>query len=161
MKPEKNTLKIGSLVVLIFAAGFLAGIGTVGTFLYCNRPPAPPPMDGPPGFEHPADRMHHMAETLGLDESQRSRVEEIIKHTGDRLHELRLQHRPAVEKILEESRVEIRAILTDDQKKRFDNMVEKRKKRFDRMRPGRKRTFSPNQPPAPPLDSLPAPGMDG
>lgn len=152
MKPEKNTLKIGSLVMLIFAAGFLAGIGTVGTFLYCNRPPGPPPMDGPPGFEHPTDRMHRMAETLGLDNSQRSRVDEIVERTRNRLHELRLQHRPAVEKILEESRDEIRALLDADQKKHFDAMVEQQKKRFDRMRSSRKRTFPPNQPPVPPLD---------
>ncbi len=135
MTPGKSAVKAGALVVIIFIVGFFTGIGTVATFLYFKNPPLPPPeMEGPPPFADPAARMNRMAEKLGLDAGQRERIEDIIRQTRDRLHDLRAEHRPEIRKILEDSRQAIRIQLDEGQKKTFDSMVETTKERFKSMR---------------------------
>ncbi len=131
----KIPFKAGAAVVLIFVFGFFAGIGTVTTFLFVKKIPAPPEhRHALPPFEHPAGLIERMVDRLNIRPDQREALADIIESTRRQLHELRIQHRPEIKKILEKSRKEIRSLLDEEQKKQFDRMVDERRKRFDRVR---------------------------
>ena len=92
--------------------------------------------------QRPSPR-HDIVEELGrdipLDPDQKDKLRVIIGKTRERYHELHLQTGPQFQKIRNEGREEIRLILRDDQKARFEAIlrdIDSRRKGFG-DRPGR------------------------
>ncbi len=72
---------------------------------------------------------HHladeMAQGLDMDAAQKEQLKEIIGRSRERYRALSKQFRPQYDSIREQTRQEIRQILRDDQKARFEEIVTK------------------------------------
>ncbi len=72
---------------------------------------------------------------LGLNEQQRQQVNKILEETRNQFQALRKETQPRFQAIQEESRVKIRALLTDEQRQKYDEFRrtrDQRKKNRDR-----------------------------
>ena len=72
---------------------------------------------------------------LGLNEQQRQQVNKILEETRNEFQALRKETQPRFQAIQEESRVKIRALLTDEQRQKYDEFRrtrDQRKKNRDR-----------------------------
>ena len=72
---------------------------------------------------------------LGLNEQQRQQVNKILEETRNQFQALRQETQPRFQAIQEESRVKIRALLTDEQRQKYDEFRrtrDQRKKNRDR-----------------------------
>ena len=70
-----------------------------------------------------------MHDYLGLDETQRSQVDKIMEDTRSRFRELQKQTQPQFAEIQEASRTQIRGVMNDEQRKKFDEFIETQNKR--------------------------------
>ena len=129
-----NKLKITIGIVLIFVLGLL--IGALGSGMYFkNR------------IDHfrDADRMgrkeiliKRLTERLDLTAKQQDEIAIILDEMRGLHDALREKHRPEIEQIRIQSNERIKAILNDDQKKQFDEMIEElQKRRHELVRPFR------------------------
>lgn len=130
-------LRIYGVVAGIFALG--AGAGAASGYAVANRRLAAVLREERPGlFE--ARRMEALASQLDLTREQRRQVRQIMERHRDESRELT---RAMFEKCGDDlqslrSRVEseIRGVLTDQQAKRFSELMEKRRSRFPLGAPG-------------------------
>lgn len=101
------------LLAITFAVGFHLGKGT-----------------GPCDFEHRGRRPEafagRLADRLSLSPDQRKQVEQIMERRRSGFQNLRSEIRAQFEKMHEETRNEIRGVLTDDQKAQFEKLKEER-----------------------------------
>ena len=79
--------------------------------------PAPGPGSMRPGLEE------RLAQQLELTEAQKDQVKAILERRRTRLDEVRTETQKRMEKEQEELRAEIRGVLTEAQKKRFDEVM--------------------------------------
>lgn len=70
---------------------------------------------------------------LGLDEAQRAQVHKILEETRNEFRELRAQTQPQFQAIEQKSRDKIHAVLTDEQRQKYDE----RRKKFQQRRKDR------------------------
>ncbi|NWG12844.1 MAG: hypothetical protein HXY20_04825 [Acidobacteria bacterium] len=82
------------------------------------------------------DVVQEMAKDLNLDPAQQEQLKRIMEKSRERYRVLSEQVRPQFDVIRDESRQEIRQILRDDQKKRFEERLQELEQRH-RNRPGR------------------------
>ena len=133
-----NAWKLAAGVVLVLLVGIL--VGSMGTW-FLLRPPHP---HGPMG---PKDRtmeaLDRLSRDLALSPEQKGAAERILNRVSEQLHEHFAKDRPEMEKIVDEGFSDIKKILNEDQKKRFDEVR-------DRFR--RHRGPFPPPPPPPPKD---------
>lgn len=122
------------LLVLTFLLGGIAG--AVSDYLYQTRfKTASPRPAGRPG---PGAIVEDMAKELKLGTDQKEKLKGIVHQSRERYRALSVQFRPQYDVLRDETNREIRKILTDEQKARFDMMVkdiEERHKARER-RPG-------------------------
>lgn len=115
-----NRLKLATGIVLIFALGLLTG--ALGSGLYFKyrieqfRDAGPETRRGM--------LMDRLTRRLDLTPDQQQQVAAIFDEMRDELSALREKHRPDLQRIKEEGHARIRAILNDDQKRQFDEMIE-------------------------------------
>ena len=112
-------------VVLVFFLGVLAG--GIGVYRF-HRHRMDRFFRGEPGAVS-GFLVHRLARQLDLDESQRTRVEAVVRRTHEEMQALRRQLHPRLEELMEEGRREIRAGLRPDQQARFDEIVAERRHR--------------------------------
>ena len=67
---------------------------------------------------------------LGLNEEQRQQVNKILEETRNEFQKLRKETQPRSQAIQEESRVKIRALLTDEQRQKYDEFRRTRDQKF-------------------------------
>jgi Spy/CpxP family protein refolding chaperone len=133
-----------ALLALAFAAGALGGMALERVRASRARPEPPGwmPMRGdlPPGFGG-----------LGLTAEQREQIQAIFRASRPRTDSVLQASLPRLQAIQDSVRAEIRAVLTPDQQRMFDEM----ESRGPRARGGlRNRPGFPGGPPgAPPMDS--------
>ena len=134
-----NIWKLVSGVVLILMVGIL--FGSIGTWLL-TRPPHPP---WPKGFkDRTTDAVERLSKDLDLTSEQKVTVRRILEDMSQKLHEHFLKVRPEADRITDGSFNEIRKILDDTQKKKFDAVREKFRKH-----PGPPKGGPPMGPPPP------------
>jgi hypothetical protein len=112
-------------VVLVFFLGVLAG--GIGVYRF-HRHRMDRFFRGEPGAVS-GFLVHRLARQLDLDESQRVRVEAVVRRTHEEMQALRGQLHPRLEELMEKGRSEIRAGLRPDQQARFDEIVSERRHR--------------------------------
>jgi Spy/CpxP family protein refolding chaperone len=109
-------------VYVYFAATFLLGVlaGGAGVFFYGSR------MIGPQGGPARRERiLRHMTRDLNLNDAQAQQVRAILEETGNKIQDLRKQHRPEFDAVRKESHDRIRKVLTPEQAGKFEEMVKK------------------------------------
>ena len=119
-------LKAVLVSILIFVAGFLAGIGSLAAYRYCNPSPLM-------FLRNPGRAMELFTQKLELTEQQRTAVEKIVRETQKDLGSLRDEIRPKIKTRLNQSQQAIAALLTGDQKEKFNELVERQKERMKKM----------------------------
>jgi len=149
-----NVWKLVSGVVLILIVGIL--FGSIGTWLL-TKPPHPP---GPRGFrDRTTDAVERLSKDLNLSAEQKAAVAKILGDMSEKLHEHFLKVRPEADKIIDNSFTEIRKLLNDEQKKKFDAVREKFRKHPGPPKGGPPMGPPPGLPPGGPPFEEPPPGV--
>jgi hypothetical protein len=122
-----KTLKISLAIALIFVAGFVAG--SVTTRAVTRRAVARILKD--PGQLRllVGNRLDHR---LRLDAEQRQKVDTILSQTQGDLTNLRHQFAPSLHGIMSNTEFQISAILTSEQKARFERFKEEHRTLWQR-----------------------------
>jgi Spy/CpxP family protein refolding chaperone len=124
-------LWFGVFVIVVFALGAAAGVVADRYGVFGRRPFRPGMMrGGPPNPSQIADRM---SRELGLSDAQRAQLEEIFRRNGDRLEQFRHETGSRFETLRKQLDAEIIAILTPEQRAKF----EEQRQRRERNRPPR------------------------
>ena len=118
------------LVFVVFFLGIATGI--LSANFYRNR--VVTDMDARPNPSRQQDRLSpqerakrdqdRFANYLGLDQTQREQVTKILEQTRGEFRQLREKVDPQFKAIEEESRTKIRAILTEEQRQKYDKFRE-------------------------------------
>ena len=107
------------MLMLTFALGAVAGV--VSGHLYETRlKPAGP---RPGARMAPPDIVEEFSQGLSLNSDQKGKLKQIIDRGREHYRALSLQFRPQYDAIRDETRQEIRQILTEDQKARFEKII--------------------------------------
>lgn len=135
-----RTIKAKLLVFSIFFVGIGTGV-LIGNF-YTSRLTGSPATNA----SEPAQRaqraqrdINQFYDYLGLDQKQRDEMRRIGEETRHEFQELRKETQPRYEAIQEQSRANIRAVLNDQQRVKYDDF----RKRMDERR--RNRAQEPNK----------------
>ena len=119
-------------VLLVFLLGVLAG--GVGVYRYHRKAFDRFARGGPEMVSE--FFLRKLSRELSLDDSQKERVEAIVRRTAGEAREVRQQCRPRIDEIFERGRREIRAELRPEQQRRFDEIDAERRHRRERWRGG-------------------------
>jgi hypothetical protein len=111
------------LVFIIFFLGLVAG-GLL-TRAYETRVEGGSREDSASRARRAQSDMNAFHDYLGLDESQREAVKKILGETGKEFSDLRAQTQPQFKAIRERSREKIRAVMTDEQRQKYDEYIKK------------------------------------
>ena len=131
----KDNVKVILIIVTVFLIGLFTGIGVISTFLYINKPPSPigkPIYDKPFFPRSPEIKLERMTRSLDLTLVQQEKVKRIMDSTRDKMMALRKKNRPEMKGIMGQCRNEIKSILTDEQKEKFETIRQRKNKRFGR-----------------------------
>lgn len=111
-----------SATLVIVLTFFLGGIaGAAGYYLVNRQIMASSPR--PPERSTPHNIVEELAQGLSLNSQQKSQLKGIIDSGRDRYRALSSQMRPQYDAIRDQTRQEIRQILTEEQKSRFAKIV--------------------------------------
>ena len=121
------------MLLLTFLLGGLAG--GLSYHLYRGRISRDSPRTGTRSA--PRDIVKEMSKDLGLDAAQQDKLRDIIKASRERYRSLSERVRPEFDQIRNDSRTEIRQMLRDDQKARFEERLKEIDKRH------RSRSYGP------------------
>jgi hypothetical protein len=115
-----KTMKLLLLVALVFLAGGVSGV--VGTRIVVRRVVGEV-------ISHPETVQPRLERTLafrlGLDGDQRAKVHAILSDTHEQLQVLRKEYRPKVILVLSNANDQISALLTPEQRARFEQWKDK------------------------------------
>lgn len=110
-------------IVLVFVLGVVAG-GLVSMKVCRHMRPGPPPVSAV---------MHKLDKRLGLNPDQHAQVEAIIRGAHAQMDSVRKETLPRIDSIMDSARDRIRAVLTPEQREKFERLVrrwdERRKQR--------------------------------
>jgi hypothetical protein len=144
-----NTARIVLAALVIFAAGVLTGgvgAGLAGRIVRehprNNSAPVSVPLAAPPSTGGPSNRtagalakppgnaqleaMARWSQELNLNPAQRERIESVLKDSQARLRELWVPVAPRARNEIEAARLEIEALLSPDQRARWDEARRRR-----------------------------------
>jgi Spy/CpxP family protein refolding chaperone len=120
-----NKLKLATGIVLIFALGILTGV--FGSGMYFKSRIDRFRESGPQMRKEML--MKRLTRRLDLTPQQQEKVTVIFEEMREQLFSLRTKHRPEMERIREQGHARIKAILSPEQQKRFDEMMARLKER--------------------------------
>ena len=156
MSPERSPRTIKLLTVFILLGTFLSGIAVgVGAAAFSGHRPPWGHLPGPPPFFMPGIGPGELsltadqeAKARAINERYRPQMELVVRESFPKLRVLN-----------EKMEAEMRAILTDDQRARFDTLKARRPTmdKLGRMGPPPGGPGFPGQPPPPPPMGLPFP----
>jgi Spy/CpxP family protein refolding chaperone len=126
-------------------------IGALATFIVLQRPggPGAPPPPGPP----PPPFTRDMESQLDLSEQQWTQIQAILAESRRESDAIRHELRPRLERNLEETRARIGALLTPEQRVKFEALVREDRRRAERF-------FLEGPPTPPPGRRRPGPQHD-
>jgi len=113
-------------ILVVFLLGSLGGV--LATHLY-NRCHTGGLMGGH-GENREEWLVNRLDHELGLNRAQKDKVRGIVHSSLGEISEVRRQFRPRMEAIIEDSQMKINALLTQEQKVKFERMIAERKERF-------------------------------
>jgi Spy/CpxP family protein refolding chaperone len=137
-------IKAKALVFVVFLLGIASGVLIAN--IYSSRvssAPVPP--------QRAQRDINKFYDYLGLNQEQREQMHKIGEETRQKFQDLRKETHPRFEAIQEESRVKIRAVLNDEQRKKYDDFRKKmdeqrRNRELDSKKdPGSKNNQGPRQ----------------
>ncbi len=137
MENKKTVCKATLILILVFIIGFLAGIGSVVVFWQVK-------MRSMPFMQSPTQNLQLLTKALKLNDKQQVEIGKIIRQTRSDLTALREDLRPKVRQRLEQAQQQIAALLTDEQKVVFTQLIERRKEQLKRWRERRSRWMDGN-----------------
>jgi Spy/CpxP family protein refolding chaperone len=108
-----------ALVVTLFLLGI--ALGAAGASLYLRG--RPQPAIGRHIHASRAEIVSRLSHDLDLTPEQKSQVETIVDNAHDRFHALDQQLEPQYDAIRQDARSQIRAVLTPEQKTKFEEEV--------------------------------------
>jgi Spy/CpxP family protein refolding chaperone len=123
---KRGRLSALALAVVVLAVGLAAGIGADRAF----RKPC---LDGP-DRHGPEEMMEHLKSDLDLSEAQARQITPIIEERWRRMDELFQQIDPQVEALHRTGDEAIRALLSPEQRTKFDERVERFRQRREAKR---------------------------
>ena len=128
----KAKIYLGLFVV--FLAGAVCGGVATASYLRCRIERG---MEaGPAGMGKFV--MRRLERELDLSPDQREQVQKIVQNTQERLRELRLEHEPKLNQIIDETVAEINPILTEAQREKLREVYARAKARFHEHGEGRR-----------------------
>ena len=107
------------MLILTFLLGIVAG--SVGYYLLAAHMMIPGPRSA--NRSSPHDIAAELATGLHLKAEQTEKLKDIIHQSRERYRALSVQFRPQYEALRSETRQQIRQILTEEQKARFEQIV--------------------------------------
>ena len=119
----------GGLIVL-FLAGTLTGI--VGTCLYHRYEQQHRGEGGPAARQERI--MKHLTQELSLTPEQQADIRPIVKRTHLDILQLRIQHQPEVERILDKGIADLKPKLSSEQQTKLDGMYARLRQRWQGIR---------------------------
>jgi len=135
-----RSFKAKALVFVIFFLGIGAGVLVANIYSkrFVNASAAP--ADGPQRTQRAQRDINKFYDYLGLNQEQRDQMHKIGEETRQKFQDLRKETQPRFEAIQEASRVKIRAVLDDEQRKKYDDF----RTRMDEQRRNREREPNKN-----------------
>jgi len=120
MKNKYKTIIIVSFII-VFAAGIVSGIFCDKIFI--KKDTSKPPHDRKPPPPFPT--LETMSKELDLDSTQEQAIREVFERTEEKIDEVRHQVGKQFFSIRKELIDDIKNVLTDEQKIKFEEMIEK------------------------------------
>jgi hypothetical protein len=118
----RGRIAVGLLLLMVFAAGMITEAWTMRLRRHMRGAELPRPAFG-------AERDRHFGEDLGLDSLERARVDSIFAHRRVQIDSFWKGPGKSLRAIMDSTREEVRAVLTPEQRARFD------RRRMDRRPP--------------------------
>jgi len=120
--------KAKALVFAVFCLGL--GTGVLIANFYTTRVGSLSAQPNTPDRNQTAQRdINKFYDYLGLDQAQREKMHKIGEETRHEFQDLRKETQPRFEAIQESSREKIRAVLNDDQRKKYDDFRQRMEER--------------------------------
>ena len=131
-----NTWKVILATMVIFGTGVITGGIVVDRVAQRSRPHHPP-TNKPPGSPGGTrvDFLRKAERELDLTPQQREQTEKVIAGSQERIKKMMEPVNPKIREELQRTREDFRAILTPEQKARFDEMVKQQQRPRDQRRP--------------------------
>ena len=126
-----NRFKLATGIVLIFALGVLCGV--LGSGMYFKNRVEHFQEAGPHARKEML--MQRLTHQLNLTPQQQEKIAAIFDDMREQLFKLRKEMKPGHERIREHGHARIKAILSPEQQKQFDEMSARLRKRHHGKRP--------------------------
>jgi Spy/CpxP family protein refolding chaperone len=123
---KRGNLQAALYVALVFLSGI--AVGVLGDRLYSSRSVSASAKPKTPD-QWRADYVSSIRESLRLSDAQVTKLNEILDSTRARYREVKERYKPEMKQIHTEQVEEIRGILTDEQKPKYEEWREERDKR--------------------------------
>lgn len=125
-----HRLKLTIGVILVFAAGTLAG--SLGTGVYLKKRMEQMSVGGPPPHLRSALLIHRLSRELDLNETQRHDIEKIVEESEGRILAIRREYLPEIKEIVDQSFELMKDKLDSKQKEKLDKLHERLKNRHSK-----------------------------
>lgn len=127
MESNTSQRKARLIVAAVFVIGFAAGALSLNLYQHLTSSKKPDPPRGRSEYI-----LEKMKEEVGLTSDQQDRIKKILDETGEKYIEIRKDidpvmkpFEPRFDAVRQESRNRIRALLSEDQLPKFEEMVRK------------------------------------
>lgn len=154
--PDASPRRIRALSAVVLVVTFLAGgVTGAGLHRWLARPPPPPPFG--PGRPNAGPPMPPFVRELGLTREQQAKTREILDRYEPRIAEVMRETFPRMKAITDSMEEELRQLLTEEQRRKFDEIRAQRPPGpppMGRPPPGAPPPFGG---PPPPFDGPPPP----
>jgi len=115
-------------ILVVFVLGTLCGVLGTHLFYKCR-------MDsiiGARGANREERLVEMLDRKLDLDARQKEQVRAIVRETQQEVRQVRRQFRPQMEATLEKAQTKIGALLTPEQRKKYEQMIAERREKSHR-----------------------------
>jgi hypothetical protein len=127
MESNTSQRKARLIVAAVFVIGFAAGALSLNLYQHLTSSKKPDPRR-----ERSEYILEKMKEEVGLTSDQQERIKKVLDETGEKYFEIRKDidpvmkpFEPRFDAVRQESRARIRALLSEDQLPKFEEMVRK------------------------------------
>jgi Spy/CpxP family protein refolding chaperone len=143
----KQSWKIAVAFAVVFIFGAASGAVFALRYASIHGPPRLPPR--PEQFGPQLLRRWAFSRQLGLTQEQRQKIRPLILDTAEQLRRLRRDAWHNGELIIEHMQDEVAAVLTPDQRLRFDELIQAQRARMDAYARAQQQAQPPPKPKGP------------